>query len=113
MSEFGLLGRKEFGKRRRTFERILITKTINGPSSYKQGGFTVEIKNLFDIDNAIAVIQNDNTLYKLSTSVDKNKITIKVYEIGYDSTNSKLTINEVADGTDLSSLSITIFCLGR
>ncbi len=92
---------------------IIETKKVAGPSSYATGGFTITMDEIREIEDAVVSMVDGNNMYKVSYSYSGNKITVQVYQLGYDSGTSSLTISEVADGTDLSGISFAIIAVGE
>ncbi len=86
-----------------------MVKTVTGPSSYSTGGFTVTINELERVEEAI-VVASAGYMAEVA-SISGNTVTIKVYDFDYPST-AVGPATEVADRTDLSSVSFKIIAIG-
>jgi len=87
-------------------------KSVNGPTSYSAGGFTVTIDGLREIVHAIVELRQRGNNYRIDYSWSGNTVTIKVYVIAADTSSGDISATEVADGTDLSGLTFDIIAIG-
>jgi len=90
----------------------VVIKETSGPSSYSSGGFVVTFGELERIEDAIAVIVDDNTPYKLGVSVSGNEVTITVYELSANTETGAISASELTSG-DLSGVTFKVIAFGR
>ena len=84
--------------------------SLNGPSSYETGGIDLQLERFFKgVLMVIPVIENNNTFLQLEV-VDNKKL--KFNTIQYDENNQVLTISEVPEKTDLSSVKVNLLVVG-
>lgn len=90
---------------------VLVSGVVNGPSSYATGGFTITVPDITKVVNAVVVLKSGDNLYKAGFSSSGNKITVVVYELS--SSTAGLKVEEVAAGTDLSSVEFAYIVIGE
>jgi len=112
MSTIGFLDKFGFGY------KVYFTVT-SGPSSYSAGGFTVTVPNANKIHGAIAVyLGSSDYLAQINDSFPKTGNTVKIMvrenieqAVNEGGTATYTIGKEVADGTDLSSLSFFVLVI--
>lgn len=92
-----------------TERKAIITESA-GPSSYTSGGFDVEVSELAKVSKS-AVLQITGGYIAEVTSISGNKPKVKVYYFDYDAAADGAAI-EVAAGTDLSGVTVTLLSYG-
>ena len=80
-----------------------------GPSSYSSGGFTVSVGKLRIVKHAN--VELSGGYVGEVASISGNTLTIKAYYFDYDASADGAAV-EVADGTDLSSVTVKVIAWG-
>jgi len=92
-------------------------KTTTGPSSYSAGGFEVVCGEVEKVDKAIVQVYGGGEYLAQIVSISGNKVKIKVRDnieqaVDEGGTSTYTIGGEVADGTDLSSVTFVIYYEG-
>ena len=95
----------------------IIVKETTGPSSYSSGGFEVTIGELEKVDKAVAQVIGGGEYIAQVVSISGNKVTVKVRNnieqaVDENGTSTYTIGGEVADGTDLSSITFYVIAYG-
>lgn len=112
MTNIGVLDKFGFGYK-------VYFNIVSGPSSYSTGGFEVTVPNANKIYGALAMyIGNSDYLAQINDSFPKTGSTVKIMvrqnieqAVNEGGTGSYTIGGEVADGTDLSSLSFFVLVI--
>ena len=88
----------------------IVKYTGAGPASYSSGGFTVTINELSKVEEVLTA-ELPGYLVEATPTAGSNTITVKVYQFDYPATAAGPAV-EVADGTDLSGLTLKLIVLG-
>lgn len=93
------------------FRYKMSVASVNGPQSYDQtSGYQVEVPGVTSVMTAIA--QCTGGYVCIVDGVDGNKVTVRFYEVPSGITSPSPLV-EVASGTDLSSVKVTVIAFGK
>jgi len=91
---------------------IVLIKDVE-TSTYSTGGIQVRVGEVGTVDEAIPFVKDDNTPYKFGISIEGNLVTIKIYKPVANTSTGEITMSELDDGTDISSLDLKLLVFGH
>jgi len=88
----------------------LMTVLVTGPSSYTTGGFDITIPGVTNLSADRCLVNASGGYLAEVVSASGNTVKIKVYHFDYAASSAGPAV-EIADGTDLSSVTFTLFII--